>query len=240
MFTAKWTVVSTAGLLLLVILLWLFIGFWPQRVCSSLTEAAAYGESFGCVNSLFAGVAFAFVALALILQMRQISDNARTQAEQGRLQSEQVRIAERTTRIQEAIWLDARRRVAMDAFLKTSRDTATFKHAFLAWHPANNPSIGPHIANQEEQALARRLKKEFFDAYTALRSNCLSIGLIFDKQGDTLDRAIQDLYVMTSGWFPTPPTATECEEKLNQQIQLVEQTMKPLWELLSTLATGSR
>lgn len=227
----KWTVVSV---LLIVIGLWLLIGFLPQRLYTSLSDAAAFGDSFGCVNSLFASLAFAFVAMALILQIREVRDNARTQAEQGRVQLEQIRIAERTTRIQEAMRLDARRRLVMDAFLKINRDTVTFKHAFLAWHPENNRRTHSQLVDQETE---RRLKKDYFDAYTALRSNCVSIGLIFDTQGDTLGKAIQDLYDTASraiqfGVGSCPPAA-ECEAKMNEYIQRIEREIEPLWESLS-------
>ena len=236
MSTLKWIVVSVS-VLLLVIGLWILMGFLPQRICGNLTDAAAYGESFGLANSLFASLALAFVALTLILQMSQIRANALTQTEQGRLQLEQVRIAERTTRIQEAMRLDAHRRMAMDAFLKINRDTVTFKHAFVAWHPASNPSRGPHFINQEDQDTGRRLKKEYFDAYTALRSNCLGIGLIFGRRGDVLGRAIQDLYAMTDAWFSNIPPVVECENKMNQQIQFIEREMQPLWSSLSDEST---
>jgi hypothetical protein len=114
--------------------------------------------------------------------------------------------------------LDAYRRLAMKAFLKISRDMVTFKHAFLAWHPENNPPTHSQLVDQET---ARRLKKEYFDAYTALRSNCLSVGLLFDKQGDTLGKAIQDLYDKASQVIhraERPPSAAECEAKMNEQI----------------------
>ena len=221
------------GVLLIVVAIWLGIGFLPQRLYSTLSEAAAVGDSFGCVNALFAGLAFAFVALALILQIREISDNARTQAEQGRVQLEQTRIAERTTQIQKAVWLDGRRRLAMEAFLKIDRDTLTFKHAFLAWHPENNLPTHSQLVDEQTE---RRLKKEYFDAYTALRSNCRSVGFLFDKQGDTLGKAIQDLYDKASQVIhraEPPPPAVECEAKMNDHIRVIEQAMQPLWESLA-------
>ena len=231
----KWTV--AVMLLVVVIVIWLLVGFFlPHRLYPTLSEAGAFGDSFGCVNSLFASLAFAFVALALILQIREVSENARTQAEQGRIQLEQVRIAERTTHIQERIWLDARQRSAMEAFLRINRDTMTFKHAFLAWHPENNRPTHSQLVDQETE---RRLKKDYFDAYTTLRSNCLSIGLIFDRRGDVLGKPIQDLYAMTDGWFPKPPPATECERKLNQQIQFIEQSIPPLWQSLRAAETAN-
>ncbi len=230
----RWAAFSVF-ILLAVVVTWLSFGFLlPQRLYPKLSEAGAFGDSFGCVNSLFASLAFASVALALILQIREVRDNARTQAEQGRVQLEQVRIAERTTRIQEAMRLDARRRLAMDAFLKISRDTVTFKHTFLAWHPENNRPTNSQLVDQETE---RRLKKDYFDAYTALRSNCLSIGLIFDKQGDTLGKAIQELYDTASRFMQLAvggcPPASVCESLMNQNIQRVEQSMQPLWASLS-------
>lgn len=233
MFTVKGIIVFSL-ILLVVVGFWLCIGLLPQQLYPTISEAAAFGNSFGCVNSLFAGLAFAFIALALILQIKEFRDNARTQMEQGRVQLEQIRIAERTTQIQEAVRLDARRRLAMEAFLKISRDTVTFKHAFLAWHPENNPPTHSQLVDQET---GQRLKKEYFDAYTALRSNCLSIGLLFDKQGDTLGKAIQDLYDKASQVVHRPqqqlPSAAVCEAEMNKQICLIEQEMQPLWESLA-------
>ena len=233
MFTVRGIVVYVA-VLLVVVGLWFLIGFLPRYLYPKISEAAAFGDSFGCVNSLFAGLAFASVALALILQIREVSDNARTQAEQGRVQLEQIRIAERTTQLQEAMRLDARRRLIMEAFLKISRDTVTLKHAFLAWHPQNNTPTHSQLVDQETE---RRLKKEFFEAYTALRGNCLSVGLLFDKQGDTLGKAIQDLYdkagQVTKHFTATPPSAVECEAKMNEHIRMIEEAMQPLWKSLA-------
>jgi hypothetical protein len=224
----KWTV---AVILLGVIVVWIVFGFFlPHRLYPTLSEAGAFGDSFGCVNSLFASLAFAFVAVALLLQMKEVSENARTQAEQGRVQLEQIRIAERTTRIQEGMRLDARRRLAMETFLKINRDTLTFRHAFLAGHPENNRPTHSQLVDQET---GRRLKKEYFDAYTALRSNCLAVGLIFDKNGDALGLAIQNFYAVVDGWLhTTAPTAAECQQKIDHQIHFIEQAMQPLWQSL--------
>jgi hypothetical protein len=71
MFTMRRTIVSVV--LLVVVGLWFLIGLLPRCLYPTILEAAAFGDSFGCVNSLFAGLAFAFVALALILQIREIA-----------------------------------------------------------------------------------------------------------------------------------------------------------------------
>ena len=228
--SAKWiTIVGVVFVLALA--LWVWVGFYPLRTHPSLSDAGSYGESFGLVNSLFSSFGFAFVALALLLQIKELRDTAQTQAEQGRMQLEQMQIAERTARIQEAMRLDEKRRLAMDAFLRINQDTVAFKHAFVAWHPENNPPTGNELVDQGND---RRLKKDFFNAYTALRANCLSVGLLFDRRGDTLGKAIQDLYDMASRLIgPRCPPAAECEEMMNQQIKKIEEQIRPLWESLS-------
>ncbi len=224
----KWAFISVV-VLILVVGIWLAVGFFlPQRLYPAISDAAAFGDSFGCVNSLFASLAFAFIAIALILQIKETRDNALTQAEQGRVVLEQTQIAERTTRIQEAMRLDAHRRLAMDAFLAINRDTMAFRHAFLALHPENNIPVHSDIIDRETE---RRLKKEYFDAYTALRSNCLRTGLIFGKQGDLLGNAVQNLYIAVHEWTRrTPPPAAECQDEIDQQIELIERAMELLWQ----------
>jgi hypothetical protein len=214
------------------VLLWFLIGFYPVWAYG-LDRAAQYGDSFGFVNSLFSSIAFAFVVLALLLQMKELHDAAETQAEQGRLQLKQMEIAERTARIQESMRLDSRRTLTMDAFLKISRDSLRLKHALLAWHPDNNK---PTLSQMVDQETDRRLKKDFFDAYTELRSNCLSIGLLFDRRGDGLGKAIQDVYAIAYQWISVSsgyPSSAQCEERMNEQIKAVEQAMRPLWEELA-------
>lgn len=225
----KWLLIIAAAICLAVAL-WFYVGFYPQRRFPDLAEAGVYGDSFGFVNSLFSSFGFAFVVLALLLQMKELHDATETQEEQGRLQLRQMEIAERTAKIQESMRFDSLRKLAMDAFLKISQDTLTFKHAVLAWHPDNNRPTHSQMVDQENQ---RRLKKEYFDAFTALRSNCLSIGLIFNRRGDQLGKAIQDLYAMAHKWVEQPsshPSATECESQMNSKITEIEQAMRPLWQ----------
>lgn len=121
---------------------------------------------------------------------------------------------------------EATRKSAMDAFLKINQDTMAYRHALLAWHPANS-----HAADPQEQ---RQLKSDYFDAFSGLRSNCLSIGLIFGNEGDELGKSIQDLYATAHAWTDTDaqecPTVEICEAHMNSQIKKVEQSMRPLWE----------
>jgi len=234
MLTGRWITRVSLIVLPVAIVLWFFVGFLPQYLYADLSQAAAYGDSFGFVNSLFSSFGFAFVALALLLQMKELHDTSRAQDEQARMQLEQMRIAERTARIQEGMRLDSQRRLAMEAFLKINRDTLNYRHALLEWHPHNSAPSGNPLVDQEVQ---RRLKRQYFDAFTSLRSNCLSIGLIFDRRGDGLGKAIQDLYANAHQWTTVPvervPTPSECEAQINQQIKRIEQEMQPLWESLS-------
>lgn len=190
MLTTKSFIIGVS-VVLFAVALWSIVGFLPQCLFADPVRAGVFGDSFGFVNSLFAGFGFAFVAAALLLQMKELHDAMKTQAEQGQMQLKQMQIAERTVRIQESMRLDSVRVLAIDAFLKISKDMLHFKHTFLAWHPDNNR---PTHSDLVDRATERTLKNEYFNAYTALRSNCLGVGLLFDRRGDALGRAIQDLF----------------------------------------------
>lgn len=59
------------GLAVVVILLWLLLGFlW--YAFSPVSEAGTFGDSFGMVNALFSGLAFAGVVLAIIIQVVEL------------------------------------------------------------------------------------------------------------------------------------------------------------------------
>src|SRR5262245_474078 len=138
MITTK-GVVFMVALLLAVATAWAILGFYPWRSSTDAHEAASFGDSFGFVNSLFSCFAFAFALSSLCLQMRELHETSKTQAEQTELQAKQMELAKQTALIQESTLRDSRKRQAMDAFLKINQDVFRFRHALLDWHPENNP-----------------------------------------------------------------------------------------------------
>ena len=56
-----------------VVILWLGIGLGPFLFYSDSSERAAFGDMFGAVNALFAGLAFLGVVYAILLQKEELS-----------------------------------------------------------------------------------------------------------------------------------------------------------------------
>jgi hypothetical protein len=56
----------------LVLVLWTFLGFGPLLWTSSRDERAAFGDMFGAVNALFAGLAFVGLIWAILLQRHEL------------------------------------------------------------------------------------------------------------------------------------------------------------------------
>lgn len=53
-------------------LVWWFVGNWPNRHFSDVHDAADFGGSFAFVESLFSGLAFAGVIIAILLQSQEL------------------------------------------------------------------------------------------------------------------------------------------------------------------------
>lgn len=215
-------------------LLWLIVGFAPMLLYGFGNDrAGVVGDSFAVASSLFSSFAFLIATYALIMQIQESHEAGKIQKIQIDIQTKQATIAEDTAKLQQTIREDGRRQVAMTAFLKINNDTMQYRHALLAWHPSNNRPTHSQVIDQETD---RRLKKDYFDAYTALRSNCLSVGLIFGDKGNQLGKAIQQLYAsghrLTTIPAETVPPAHYCEQQLDTEIQTIEQEMKPLWNSL--------
>ncbi|MBI1903912.1 MAG: hypothetical protein HYS13_22655 [Planctomycetia bacterium] len=219
--------------------LWYLLGSVP-RWCfpSKIDQAAAFADSFGLADSFLSGVGFALVAIALLLQFKEIHETTAAQAEQAKVQLRQMELSERTAQLQQDMFNEGKRRLAMEAFVKINRDTMRYRHALLALHPTNNRPTHSQIRDEETN---RRLKRDYFEAWTELRSNCLSVGLIFGHAGDGLGKAIQDFYAESHSWLgmAQPPAAEECEDLMGRRVHVIEQAMRPLWQLLTSAPTSS-
>ena len=81
-----WKLTWITGIFLLVFGFWVVVSLAVHELASrsdttSFSDAAAFGDSFGAVNALFAGFAFAGMIIALYLQRQQFKE----QQEQNRV-----------------------------------------------------------------------------------------------------------------------------------------------------------
>ena len=70
----KWWVstILLVGLLTVVVLLWHWIPTMLNNNVTDLSERGQYGDSYGSVNALFTGLAFAGLIFTILLQQREI------------------------------------------------------------------------------------------------------------------------------------------------------------------------
>ena len=73
-FTPQWRLICCV--LIVVILLWLATPFIVKHLYPALAERGQFGDLFGSVNALFSGLAFGFVVIALILQNKELRQQA--------------------------------------------------------------------------------------------------------------------------------------------------------------------
>lgn len=95
----KFTSLFVIGLV--VVFVWAVFGFLPWVLFPTWQDRASFGEMFGAVNALFAGLAFAGILFALHLQRRELV----VQREELQAQREELRLTrhelERTAEAQE-------------------------------------------------------------------------------------------------------------------------------------------
>jgi hypothetical protein len=96
-----WIVV---GLTACVLILWLLVGMLPWWLAHDHNEASQFGDSFGFGNTLFAGLAFAGVIYAIILQTEELRLQ-REELEETR--DELKRSADAQEQTQQALYLSA-------------------------------------------------------------------------------------------------------------------------------------
>lgn len=87
-----------------VLVLWLFVGMLPWWLAHDHNEASQFGDSFGFGNTLFAGLAFAGVIYAIILQTEELRLQ-REELEETR--DELRRSADAQEQTQQALYLSA-------------------------------------------------------------------------------------------------------------------------------------
>lgn len=106
------------GFAVIVVVLWCWVGFAPQRVTPSQEKAGQYGDMFGMVNSLFAGLAFAGLIVTMWMQkeelslqrrefklQRQVTDGTRKEIERQADFSEKTNLLTRLNMINEGFML---------------------------------------------------------------------------------------------------------------------------------------
>ncbi len=59
-------------LFVVVIVLWTLFEFVPYKLFSTWTDRGTFGDSFGAINSLFSGLAFAGIIYTIILQKNEL------------------------------------------------------------------------------------------------------------------------------------------------------------------------
>jgi hypothetical protein len=92
------------GLTFCVLVLWLLVGMLPWWLAHDHNEASQFGDSFGFGNTLFAGLAFAGVIYAIILQTEELRLQ-REELEETR--DELRRSADAQEQTQQALFLSA-------------------------------------------------------------------------------------------------------------------------------------
>lgn len=208
---------------------WAWLVYWPWNRFDTLESAGQFGDSFGVWNSLFTGLAFWYAYRAFKTQNDELHEAEKWQERQQEIQKRQTEVLAETAAIQKLTRDDTLRQVAMNLFLKINQDTMRFRHVALSYLFDHQNKSAAYIEEHEPD-----WKRNYFEAYTALRSNCLAVGLIFGRDGDALGKLIQSYYDNVHTWVSAPsrdrPIQASCDTTTKHYIHEIEQAMKPLWK----------
>ncbi len=143
-----------------VVVIWLVVGYLPRWINSTLEEAGQFGDTFGVVNALFSGLAFAGIIIALILQREDLQiqrQDLKLTLEEVRRSAEAQEKSERALASQARALFVAARLNAVSSVYQAHAERAAF------WHgKTTNDYLGnlPRIARDKYRQLLEALLNE--------------------------------------------------------------------------------
>ena len=107
-----------AGVFCLVVLFWGGSWYFLYARLPGLTERGQFGDMFGAVNSLFSGLAFAGIVIAILLQRQELQQ----QREELKLQREELKLTRKE--LQRSAVAQEKSEEALSEQVETLRTTA--------------------------------------------------------------------------------------------------------------------